>query len=123
DGSGNDESYSYDANGNRTLSGYSTGGNNQLLSDGTFNYTYDDEGNRLSKTNIATGELIEYSWDHRNRLTGIVTKDSLGIVTHEVQYTYDIFSRRIVKAIDADGAGSGTPSQEIYIYDGLREEL
>jgi len=122
DGSGNDESYSYDANGNRTLSGYSTGGNNQLLSDGTFNYAYDDEGNRLSKTNIATGELVEYSWDHRNRLTGIVTKDSLGIVTHEVQYTYDIFNRRIVKTIDADGAGSGTPAQEIYIYDGLREE-
>jgi len=85
-------------------------------------FTYDDEGNRLSKANIATGELVEYTWDHRNRLTGIVTKDSLGIVTHEVQYTYDIFNRRIVKTIDADGAGSGAPLQEIYIYDGLREE-
>ena len=45
-----DESYSYDENGNRTLTGYTTGDNNQLTSDGTFNYTYDDEGNRLTRT-------------------------------------------------------------------------
>ncbi|MGH9208439.1 MAG: hypothetical protein ACRD1G_18110, partial [Acidimicrobiales bacterium] len=35
------ESYSFDKNGNRTNTGYSTGTNNQLASDGTFNYTYD----------------------------------------------------------------------------------
>ena len=81
-----------------------------------------DEGNRLTKTNNATGETVEYSWDHRNRLTAIVTKDDLGVITHEVQYTYDIFDRRIVKTIDADGAGPGNPTQESYIYDGLREE-
>ena len=43
---------------------------------GETTYSYDDEGNRLSKTNIATGAFVEYTWDHRNRLTGIVTKDS-----------------------------------------------
>ena len=122
DGTANDESYTYDENGNRIGGGYSGGGNNQLLSDGTYNYTFDDEGNRLTKTSIATGEMVEYSWDHRNRLTAIVTKDDLGVITHEVQYTYDIFNRRIVKTIDADGAGPGAVTQEIYIYDGLREE-
>ena len=44
----NPESFSYDANGNRTMTGYSTGTGNRLLSDGTYNYTYDDEGNTLT---------------------------------------------------------------------------
>ncbi|PQO40656.1 hypothetical protein C5Y97_05375 [Blastopirellula marina] len=121
-GTTSDESYTYDENGNRTGGSYSTGDNNQILSDGTYNYTYDDEGNRLTKTNISTGEVIEYSWDYRNRLVNITTKTSGGTVTHEVDYTYDIFNRRIGKTIDADGDGAGTATEEIYIYDGLREE-
>ena len=32
--------YTYDANGNRTMAGYQTGANNELLSDGTWNYAY-----------------------------------------------------------------------------------
>jgi len=121
-GTTNDESYTYDANGNRTNPGHTTGSNNQLTTDGTYNYTYDDEGSRLTKTEIATGDYVEYSWDHRNRLIEILTKTSGGTVTHEVDYVYDIFGRRIGKVIDADGAGSGTAVEEIYIYDGLREE-
>jgi YD repeat-containing protein len=76
-----DESYSYDANGNRTMSGYSTGTNNQTSSDGTYNYTYDDEGNRLTKTNISTSAKEEYTWDHRNRLTKVTYKNSSNVVT------------------------------------------
>ncbi len=121
-GTSADESYAYDDNGNRTGGSYSTGDDNQLSSDGTYNYTYDDEGNRLTKTNISTGEVFEYSWDYRNRLTSITTKDNVGTITHEVEYTYDIFNRRIVKTIDADGAGAGTATEEIYIHEGLREE-
>jgi len=50
-----------------TLAGYQTGANNRLLADGTYNYSYDDEGNRTYRTNIATGEVVEYTRDHRNR--------------------------------------------------------
>ncbi|WP_164102594.1 RHS repeat-associated core domain-containing protein [Candidatus Laterigemmans baculatus] len=121
DGTSNDESYTYDANGNRTGS-YTAGSNNQLLSDGTYNYTYDDEGNRLTKTNIANGDSVEYRWDYRNRLTGITSRDSLGAITHEVEYTYDAFNRRIAKEIDEDGTGPGVAKEAVYIYDGLREE-
>ena len=39
------EYYQYDANGNRTNANQSIGPNNQLLSDGTYNYAYDAEGN------------------------------------------------------------------------------
>jgi len=61
-----DEGYSYDSNGNRTNTGYDTGGYNRLTSDGTFDYTYDDEGNRGTRTRIsqdpADDYLTEYEW-------------------------------------------------------------
>ena len=42
------------------------------------NGTFDDEGNRLTKTKISTGEKEEYTWDHRNRLTKITFKGKTG---------------------------------------------
>jgi len=88
------ESYSYDATGNRTMTGYSTGTGNRLLSDGNFNYTYDDEGNMLTKTEIATGKVTEYTWDYRNRLTAVTVKNSGGTVIQQTDYTYDPFDKR-----------------------------
>ncbi len=44
-----DESYTYDANGNRTSGGYVIGADNRILSDGTYAYAYDAEGNRVAK--------------------------------------------------------------------------
>ncbi len=110
-----DELYAYDKTGNRTNTGYSTGSNNQLLSDGTFNFTYDDEGNRTSRTKIATGEVTEYSWDHRNRLVQVVEKDAQGQVTQTVDYTYDVFDRRIAKSVTP---AVGPAHVEQFIYDG-----
>jgi RHS repeat-associated protein len=95
-----DEAYSYDANGNRTNIGYQTGTNNQLLSDGKFNYTYDGEGNRTLRTEIATGSVTEYNWDYRNRLTAVAFKDAAGVVTKTIEYTYDVDNQRIGKTID-----------------------
>ena len=116
-----DESYSYDENGNRTVSGYTTGDNNQLTSDGTFNYTYDDEGNRLTRTRIsgtADDYTTEYEWDHDNRLTKLTYKNNSDTVTKEIEYGYDLFGRRISKTIDWDGAGSGSAEEVHYVYDG-----
>lgn len=62
------------------MPGYVTGTGNRLLSDGTHNYTYDDEGNTLTKVRISDGERTEYTWDYRNRLTQVVVKDSGGSV-------------------------------------------
>jgi RHS repeat-associated protein len=112
-----DEGYSYDANGNRTNTGYSTGTNNRLTSDGTWNYTYDDEGNRTRKTNIATGEYVDYTWDDRNRLTQVTYKTSGGTVTKQVTYRYDVNNRRIAEDVDTNG--DGTPDRgNWYVYDG-----
>lgn len=113
-----DETYTYDLNGNRTLAGYQTGSNNRLLSDGRYNYSYDDNGNRILRTEISTGERTEYSWDHRNRLTSVIVKNSSGVVRSEVRYTYDVFDRRIRKSIDTDGAGPGVATIKQYVHDG-----
>jgi hypothetical protein len=55
-GSGS-QTYTYGANGNRTNPGYVIGPDNQILSDGTWNYSYDADGNEIGKVNIATGVL------------------------------------------------------------------
>ncbi|WP_223300941.1 FG-GAP-like repeat-containing protein [Oscillatoria nigro-viridis] len=94
-----DEGFSYDANGNRTNSGYQTGTNNRLNSDGTFNYVYDDEGNLIRKTEIATNKVTEYQWDYRNRLLGVVDKDAAGNAVGNVGFKYDVMNRRISKKV------------------------
>ncbi|MEJ7591978.1 MAG: RHS repeat-associated core domain-containing protein [Planctomycetaceae bacterium] len=111
-----DETYTYDANGNRTNTGYTTGTNNRVTSDGTYNYTYDDEGNRISRTKISDSTKVEYTWDHRNRLTDVVFKNASGTVTKKVQYQYDVFDRRIGKKIDATGDGM-YESATYWVYD------
>jgi RHS repeat-associated protein len=112
-----DEAYTYDDNGNRTLTGYTIGDNNLTLSDGVYNYTYDDEGNRLSRTQIASGEQQEYTWDHRNRLVEVVTKDATDTVTKKVAYEYDAFDRRVHKRVDETGNGTWDRGEQ-YVYDG-----
>jgi RHS repeat-associated protein len=69
-----DESYAYDANGNRTLTHHGNTiveSNNRLISDGIYNYSYDHEGNRTGRMHIATGLTTLYNWDHRNRLINV----------------------------------------------------
>ena len=113
-----DENYSYDENGNRTNSGYETEADNQLSSDGTYNYEYDGEGNLIKRTEIATGEVMELSWDYRNRLIAVEVKDSNGDVIESVEYVYDAFDRRLGKIVDADGDGSESAVAERFVYDG-----
>ncbi len=89
-----DEAYSYDANGNRTMAGYSTGLNNLLQSDGTFSYVYDAEGNRIRKREIATGVYWAYTYDHRNRLVTVDEVDPSAAMGN----------------LTGQGAGWGSPS-------------
>jgi RHS repeat-associated protein len=112
-----DETYDYDANGNRIMSGYVTGDHNRLLSDGTYSYTYDEEGNRTTRTNIVTGTVEAYTWDHRNRLVSVVTTDSQAVALQEVEFTYDAFDRRVEKRVDLN-ADTIWESYERFVYDG-----
>ncbi|WP_435005384.1 RHS repeat domain-containing protein [Tundrisphaera lichenicola] len=92
--SGPTASFGYDANGNRNMSGYSTGTGNRTSSDGTNNYAYDDEGNLTSKTVIASGNQTLYKWDYRNRLIEVDSKVGATTTTLAL-YTYDALNRPI----------------------------
>ena len=116
DGSNPDESYEYDANGNRIDShlhggGYVTGPANRLMSDGTYDYEYDAEGNRVLQSEMATGDYRGFEYDHRNRLVAVVDYSSGGIVTQSVQFSYDALGRRISKTVDGALA--------YFVYDGI----
>jgi RHS repeat-associated protein len=111
------EAYSYDANGNRTGGGYVVGPNNEILSDGTYNYAYDPEGNLTERTNIATGAMTDYTWDARDRLTEVTDYASAGgPATQVVQYYYDADNRWIGETINQE---NGQPLQETaFAYTG-----
>ncbi len=116
-----DEGYDFDPTGNRqsTTTGASTtasitGANNTLVSDGTYTYQYDAEGNRIEQTNIATGEYSTYSYDYRQRLTTVTDYTNTGFVTQIVVYNYDALDRRISEAITVGGVTTTSK----FIYDG-----
>jgi RHS repeat-associated protein len=114
-----DEFYTYDSNGNRTNPGYVTGDYNRLLSDGTYDYDYDAEGNRTRRTDIATGEVTEYHWDHRNRLVRISTRTTdNGPLTTDTSYAYDYLNRWIARSHDPDGDGPLDFTNTYFVYDG-----
>jgi RHS repeat-associated protein len=101
------ESFSDDANGNQNSTGDSTGTGNEMTSDGTYNYTYDADGNLITKTAIATGVEDIYTYDYRNRLTE-VQQVSGGVTTTLAQYTYDALNNQI------EVVESGTTRYTLY---------
>jgi RHS repeat-associated protein len=62
-------------------------------------YTYDAQGNVLTKTHVQSGHVTSYAWEGRT-LVGIVVKDENGVTTQEVTYTYDDQGIRTSKTVD-----------------------
>ena len=114
----NNETYTYDPNGNRTNPGYTTALDNRLQTDGVNNFTYDHEGNLITKTAIASGEVTTYTWDYRNRLTNVRVNDRTGRLTRSDSFVYDALDRRIAKIVDPDGADFFPAFTEHFIYQG-----
>jgi RHS repeat-associated protein len=140
-----DETYAYDANGNRTTVTYSslsppaspltyiTGPNNEILFDGTYRYTYDPEGNRTARFiwtdadadgQVDSGErsqITDYAWDNRNRLVSVTDyATDGGSATQVVQYSYDTHNRWISRTVDPDGAGTQSADATYFVYDGTQ---
>ncbi len=111
-----DETFGYDAVGNRLTRDGQMGnsifdGANRLLEDGLFTYSYDNNGNRTSRTDKGSGAVTEYAYDADDRLIRIEEKpDAVSPPTQTTTYRYDGFGRRIQK--DVDGVVTS------YIYDG-----
>lgn len=131
DGANPDETYAYDATGNRTSShrhgsSYSVGDgpagardNNRLTSDGTYRYAYDAEGNLVTRTHIASGAVRTFIWDYHNRLLSVDDRPSAtSLRTQVVKYTYDAFGRRIAKNVDTTPDGSEDGRVTHFVYDG-----
>jgi RHS repeat-associated protein len=104
-GGSRSESFSYDLNGNRTMTGYTTGTNNELTASPNMTYTYDNEGNLTSETNTSTHVTTSFTYDYRNRLVS-VTQGGSTIAS----YTYDALNRRI--GFNVNGTQTWT------VYDG-----
>jgi RHS repeat-associated protein len=104
------ESYAFTANGNRKMSGYSTGSDNLTSSDGTYNYLYDADGNLVKRTQIANTYSADYTttytWDYRNRLTDVENYDNNGVLTQHVHYVYDVFDHLLATEVDTTGDGT-----------------
>lgn len=114
-----DESYVYDAVGNRLSSHLSSAyqysymlalGGNQLRQDDDFDYQYDDNGNQTRRTSRTTGDYTLYAYDHRNRITSIARHASDDSLLGSLTFTYDPLNRRI-RAVE-----DGTPVY--WVYDG-----
>ncbi|WP_158230985.1 peroxidase family protein [Rhodopirellula bahusiensis] len=117
-----DEAFVFDANGNRVSSelhgdGYVTGDSNRLLSDGTFSYEYDDEGNTVKRIEIATGNYRIFEWDHRNRLLALNDFMGNGILYQEIKFNYDAMNRRITKVVRVSPNSEFEESTIFFIYD------
>ncbi len=110
--------YSYDANGNRNSTGYTTGTGNQTTNDGTWTYTYDNAGNLTKKSKGASLETWNYSYDQHNHLV-TVEKHATdgGTLQLKVQYKYDALGNRIERTEDSDGNGTVDVTQR-FGYDG-----
>jgi RHS repeat-associated protein len=103
------ETFAYDAIGNRTSdalrTNYTYDAANRIVSDSSFTYTSDANGNQTSRTSRSTGNTTTFVYDSGNRLVQ-VNGPSGTIAT----YKYDAAGRRIEKNV------GGTITR--YIFDG-----
>jgi RHS repeat-associated protein len=115
-------SINYDAVGNRNMTGYVTSptSGNQLQTDGTWDYTYDNEGNLTDSIDHANpnGQRWKYTYDIDNRLVKAEHRPSAtGAVDLRVQFAYDVLGNRISKTVDPDGDGPQPATTTNFAYD------
>jgi RHS repeat-associated protein len=80
---------------------------NRLLEDDDYVYTYDNNGNLISKVDKVTSDTTVYQYDAEDRLIQVTTPTDI------VLYQYDGFGRRIAKTLN------GVVTK--YVYD--REDI
>ncbi len=108
---GTPQAFAYDPVGNRTTGGSVVNAGNQLTADATHSYQYDDNGNLMRKTLLATGNFTQYTYDAENRLTKVddfVAGNPTPAFTST--YRYDGLGRRIEKVANGQ--------TRRYVYDG-----
>ena len=104
------ETYTYDSGGNRTMTGYTTGTDNEQTAAPGASYSYDAEGNLTSETLTASHDVWSFSYDDRNRMTVAIEKTSGGTTLSQSTYTYDPLNRRIETNVNS--------TKTLTVYDG-----
>jgi RHS repeat-associated protein len=106
------ESYSYDPVGNRLsslgVSPYSVNTSNELTSTPSATYTYDNNGNTLTK--VTSAGTTTYGWDYENRLTSVTLPGTGGTLA----FKFDGLGRRVQKVFTQNSTSTTTN----YLYDG-----
>jgi RHS repeat-associated protein len=114
--------YSWDGNGDTTVSGRVTGKGNRLLNDGTYKYVYDKSGH-ITQRFSSTSET-DFSWDNRGRMTSVKSYTKSGSTltqTQQVDLWYDAFNRLIGRIWTPYTSGSPNTSgiaTTRFVYDG-----
>lgn len=100
------ESFGYDKVGNRTGSGYSSDANNELTAGNSATFTYDANGNTVSKAD--SDGTTTYGYNSADRQETVQLPDGT-----TATYTYDPFGRRISKNV------AGETTYYVYADEGL----
>jgi len=113
-----DEAFQYDLLGN-ILYSPATQHNalNQLVTDGKFQYTYDLNGNQVTKRDVVTSELTEYSWSSDDELVRVVIKRDGANPVKAVDFKYNGLGRRVEKTV-TDHLDSNKSYTKKFVYDG-----
>ena len=101
--SAGNQNYTYDANGNRNMAGYSVGVANEILTDGTYNYAYDAKGNVSTMTIIATGQYWQFGYNLNDQLTSATLYNADGSIVQQASYVYDVFGNMIAQSTTING--------------------
>jgi RHS repeat-associated protein len=107
------ETFSYDADGNRSTYTFNATYKNELTYDGTWSYTYDGEGNEISK--FKTGETWTYGYNNANEMIS-ATDTVSGTVATSTIFKYDAFGNRIETDVYTHSSGVTTTTR--FAYDG-----
>jgi len=106
------EIYSYDPVGNRLsslgVSSYTNNSSNELTSTPSTTYSYDNNGNTLTK--VTSAGTTTYGWDYQNRLTSITLPGTNGTLA----FQYNAFGHRVQKVFTQNSSTTTTN----YLYDG-----
>jgi len=107
------ETFSYDAVGNRTadavITGYQHNAANRLLENSSYTYTYDANGNLTGQTEKANNAHTTYAYNSENQLVSATMPD--GAIA---AYKYDPLGRRVEKTLVTSDLQHVT---DHYVYD------
>ena len=98
-----DESFIYDPAGNRddasSQGTFTYDANNRIQTSAGFSWTFDADGNVLTRTETATSTEERFTFDKTNRLEAW-EKGPVGSPTDTASYLYDPFGRRVQKTVN-----------------------